>query len=126
MATAKKSSAKKVSTKRASAKQATAEAVPAKQAQSKQTAPAKPSAGKVSGKSPVAKTPTTKTASKRTLVEPHAGDKRYVRRDGDGQFNESDDVSRSLSQDVRKRAKTVSKPGQGDKGDMKKTAKKAR
>ena len=34
-------------------------------------------------------------------------------------FNESDDVSRSLSQDVRRKASTVSKPGQGDRGDRK-------
>jgi hypothetical protein len=32
-------------------------------------------------------------------------DKRYVRRDAKGRFKESDDVSRSLSQDVRKPAK---------------------
>ncbi len=44
-------------------------------------------------------------------------DKRYVRRNEKGEFKESDDVGRSLSQDVRKRAKTVAKPGQGDKGD---------
>lgn len=46
-------------------------------------------------------------------------DKRYVRRNEKGQFKESDDVSKSLSQDVRKRAKTVVKPGDGDKGDQK-------
>lgn len=58
-------------------------------------------------------------ARKRELIEPHAGDKRYVRRDEMGRFNESDDVSRSLSQDVRKKAATVAKPGQGDRGDRK-------
>ena len=36
-----------------------------------------------------------------------------------GKFKESDDVGRSLSQDVRKKAKTVVKAGQGDKGDRK-------
>jgi hypothetical protein len=36
-----------------------------------------------------------------------------------GEFKESDDVGRSLSQDVRRRAKTVVKAGQGDKGDQK-------
>jgi hypothetical protein len=46
-------------------------------------------------------------------------DKRYVRRDGKGQFKESDDVSRSLSADRRRKAKTASKPGQGDRGDRK-------
>jgi hypothetical protein len=58
-------------------------------------------------------------AKKRELIEPHPGDKRYVRRDDKGQFKESDNVSRSLSQDVRKKASTASKPGQGDRGDRK-------
>lgn len=58
-------------------------------------------------------------AKKRELIEPHAGDKRYIRRDDQGRINESDDVSRSLSQDVRRKASTVSKPGQGDRGDRK-------
>jgi len=58
-------------------------------------------------------------AKKRELIEPHAGDKRYIRRDDHGRFNESDDVSRSLAQDVRKKAATVAKHGQGDRGDRK-------
>ncbi len=44
-------------------------------------------------------------------------DKRYVRRDTQGQFKESDDVGRSLSADRKRQAKTVSKSGQGDRGD---------
>ena len=44
-------------------------------------------------------------------------DKRFVRRDAKGQFKESDDVGRSLAQDVRKDAKTKTKKGQGDRGD---------
>ena len=47
-------------------------------------------------------------------------DKRYVRRDEKGQFKESDDVGRSLSQDVKKEARTEVKSGQGDRGDQKK------
>lgn len=47
-------------------------------------------------------------------------DKRYVRRDEKGQFKESDDVGRSLSQDVKKSAKTKVKSGQGDRGDRRK------
>ena len=47
-------------------------------------------------------------------------DKRYVRRDDRGQFKESDDVGRSLSQDVKKSARTEVKSGQGDRGDQKK------
>jgi hypothetical protein len=54
----------------------------------------------------------------RTLEgRPHKGDKRYIRRDERGRIKESDDVGRSLSQDRRRQAKTVAKPGQGDKGD---------
>ena len=44
-------------------------------------------------------------------------DKRFVRRDADGKFKESDDVGRSLSQDRRTDAETETKPGQGDRGD---------
>ena len=55
--------------------------------------------------------------SKRELIEPHKGDKRYVRRDEQGQFKESDDVGRSLSQDRRQHAEAEAKPGQGDRGD---------
>ena len=56
------------------------------------------------------------TESKREVISPH-GHKRYVRRDSKGRFAESDDVSRSLSQDVRQHARNDSKPGQGDRGD---------
>jgi hypothetical protein len=54
----------------------------------------------------------------RELIEPHPGDKRYVRRDDKGRIDESVDVGESLSKDVRQHAKTVTKPGQGDKGDQ--------
>ncbi len=57
--------------------------------------------------------------AKRELIEPTKGDKRYVRRDPEGRFKESDDVGRSLAADQRKKAKTVTKPGHGDKGDRK-------
>ena len=56
--------------------------------------------------------------AKRELINTGT-DKRYVRRNERGEFKESDDVGRSLSQDVRRRAKTVVKAGQGDKGDQK-------
>lgn len=58
-------------------------------------------------------------ASKRELIEPHKGDKRFIRRDENGRIKESDDVSRSLSQDQKREAKTQSKPGEGDRGDRK-------
>ncbi len=57
-------------------------------------------------------------SSKRELVDT-GNDKRYVRRDSKGQFKESDDVGRSLAQDVKKDAKTMVKSGQGDRGDQK-------
>ena len=44
-------------------------------------------------------------------------DKRYVRRDSEGRFKESDDVGRSLAADRRTKAKTKTKKGEGDKGD---------
>lgn len=56
------------------------------------------------------------TSKKRELISPN-GDKRFIRRDDKGRIVESDDVGRSLSQDVRKHAKTKAKPGQGDRGD---------
>lgn len=57
-------------------------------------------------------------SSKRELVDT-GNDKRYVRRNEKGQFDEVDDQSRSLSQDVKKQAKKTVKSGQGDKGDQK-------
>jgi hypothetical protein len=54
---------------------------------------------------------------KRELIEPHKGDKRYVRRNKKGEFKEVEDVGRSLAADRPRKAKTVSKPGYGDKGD---------
>jgi hypothetical protein len=59
-----------------------------------------------------------KSAAKRQLIAPR-GDKRYIRRDAKGRIKESDDVSRSLSQDRRRKAKTAAKSGQGDRGDRK-------
>jgi len=56
------------------------------------------------------------SSKKRELISPN-GDKRYVRRDNQGRIKESDDAGRSLSQDVRKPAKTKVKSGQGDRGD---------
>jgi hypothetical protein len=57
-------------------------------------------------------------AGKRELIEPNEGDKRYVRRDENGQFTEDQvDVGRSLSADARSDAKTTVPTGQGDRGD---------
>ncbi|MFS8146403.1 hypothetical protein ATY78_18235 [Rhizobium sp. R635] len=56
--------------------------------------------------------------SKRELIDTGT-DKRYVRRDDQGRFKESDDVGRSLSADKRRKAKTDAKSGEGDRGDHK-------
>jgi hypothetical protein len=48
-------------------------------------------------------------------------DKRFVRRDEQGQFKESDDVGRSLARDRQQEAKTKVPSGQGDRGDQKKS-----
>lgn len=58
------------------------------------------------------------TDSNRELISPR-GDKRLVRRDSKGRFAQSDDLGRSLAQDVRQHAKNESQPGQGDRGDRK-------
>ena len=57
-------------------------------------------------------------AAKRERIRVN-GDTRYVRRDSKGQFNEFDDVGRSLSQYRKRKAKNVAKSGQGDRGDRK-------
>jgi hypothetical protein len=54
-------------------------------------------------------------AGKRELIDTGT-DKRYVRRNEKGEFKESDDVGRSLRQDVKQKAKTIVKAGYGDKG----------
>lgn len=55
----------------------------------------------------------------RELIEPHKGDKRYVRRSKSGEFKESDEVGRSLAADRRTKATTFAKKGEGDRGDQK-------
>ena len=54
--------------------------------------------------------------SERELIDTGT-DKRFVRRDEDGKFSESDDVSRSLSSDQKRKAKNDKPRNQGDKGD---------
>jgi hypothetical protein len=57
-----------------------------------------------------------RSSGRRELIAPR-GDKRFARRSRGGQFSESDDVSRSLSTDRRRKSKTKAKRGQGDRGD---------
>jgi hypothetical protein len=60
---------------------------------------------------------TGRKTSKRTLLEPHKDDRRYVRRNSKGQFKTEVNVSRSLAADRRRKAKTKVGKGQGDRGD---------
>ena len=67
------------------------------------------------------KVATKKTArrkvAKRELIDT-GRNKLYVRRNKLGtSFKEVEDVGRSLAQDRRRKAKTVAKRGQGDRGD---------
>jgi hypothetical protein len=56
-------------------------------------------------------------AKDRELIEPKENDKRFVRRDEHGQFEEQDDVGRSLTRDRKADAKTKVKKGEGDRGE---------
>ena len=77
---------------------------------------AKKKAAKKASKKATKKSGARKKASKRELINT-GRDKRFVRRDDGGRFNESDDVGRSLSQDRKRKAKKRAKSGQGDRGD---------
>ncbi len=57
--------------------------------------------------------------SKRTVIEPNKGDKRYARRNKQGEFKKQVSVGRSLAADRRRTAKTKVPKGQGDRGDVK-------
>ena len=65
------------------------------------------------------KWPARRKAARRELIDTGTN-KLYVRRNRRGtSFKEVEDVGRSLSQDRRRKAKTVAKRGQGDRGDRK-------
>lgn len=55
----------------------------------------------------------------RQLIEPHPGDKRYVRREKGKFTSRQVDVGRALTADRRSKSKTVVKKGEGDRGDQK-------
>ena len=59
------------------------------------------------------------TKSHRELIDTGT-DKRFVRRNEKGQFEDVVDVGRSLAQDRQQEAKTKVPPGQGDRGDQEK------
>lgn len=78
-----------------------------KKTASKKTAPRKKASAKTARKSP----------AKRELIDTGTN-KLFVRRNKRGtSFTEVVDVGRSLAQDRRRKAKTASRPGQGDRGD---------
>lgn len=54
----------------------------------------------------------------RQLIEPHKGDKRYVRRKKGKLTTKQVKVGRSLAADRRSKSKTVVKKGEGDRGDQ--------
>ena len=55
--------------------------------------------------------------SKRELIDT-GRDKRFMRRNEKGQFDEQVDVGRSLAADRRQHSKKTVPPGQGDRGDQ--------
>jgi hypothetical protein len=57
-----------------------------------------------------------KAAGKRDLVKAKTGTF-YAKRTAAGKFTELDEQGRSLAVDRRKKAKTKTKPGFGDRGD---------
>ena len=59
---------------------------------------------------------------KREVIQPHGNDKRYIRRDKEGQFTSQQvNVGKSLSADRRSKSKTIVPKGQGDRGDQKRS-----
>ncbi|MFL6590379.1 MAG: hypothetical protein ACJ8M4_09425 [Chthoniobacterales bacterium] len=56
--------------------------------------------------------------SKRTVIEPKKSDRRYVRRNKQGEFKKQVKVGRSLAADRKRKAKSKVKKGQGDRGDV--------
>ncbi|WP_289298343.1 hypothetical protein [uncultured Reyranella sp.] len=78
---------------------------------------AKKKAAKKKGAKAAKRKTATKSANRRELIDTGTN-KLFVRRNERGtSFKEVVDVSRSLRSDRRQKARTVSKPGQGDRGD---------
>jgi hypothetical protein len=57
-----------------------------------------------------------KKTAKRELIDT-GSDKRYVRRDDQGRFEQVVDVGRSSAQDQKRKAERKAPKGQGDRGD---------
>lgn len=74
-------------------------------------------ANKAAKKKVAKKKSARKSAARRELIDTGTN-KLFVRRNARGtSFKEVEDVGRSLTADRRRKAKTVAKRGQGDKGD---------
>jgi hypothetical protein len=66
-----------------------------------------------------------KPQGRREQIQPHPGDKRYIRRDDEGHFTKDQvDVHRSLSADDRRTAERVVPEGQGNRGDERRSPRK--
>ena len=107
--------------KKKAAKKSAMKKGPAKKAKKKPAA--KKSAAKKSMKAVARKSPARKAAKKKTpkarkreLINTGT-DKRFVRRDEVGQFQDVVDVGRSLAADIRQPALFDVPAGQGDRGD---------
>jgi hypothetical protein len=59
----------------------------------------------------------------RTLIEPRAGDRRYIRRKKGKFTSKQASVGRSLATDRRSKSKTIAKKGEGDRGDQRRRKK---
>jgi hypothetical protein len=110
MARKKPAARKKTSRKNSQAKKSTKKKATAKKSVAKKGKARRPMANLVASKKRRAK------ARKRELIDTGT-DKRYVRRDEQGQFQDVVDVSRSLSMDIQRQAETVAPAGHGDRGD---------
>jgi hypothetical protein len=89
----------------------------AKKAAKKKIAKRKVAKKKVAKKKVATKKSARKSAAQRELIDTGTN-KLFVRRNARGtSFKEVEDVGRSLTADRRRKAKTVAKRGQGDKGD---------
>lgn len=88
-----------------------------KKAAKKKIAKKKATKKKVAKKKVAKKKAARKSATRRELIDTGTN-KLYVRRNARGtSFKEVEDVGRSLTADRRRKARTVAKRGQGDKGD---------
>ena len=116
MATKKASPSRKSSSKKSSGSKAGSKKSSSKKAGSAKSGSKKSSGSSGSKKSSAKKSSAKRGSGKRELIDTGTS-KRYVRRDGEGQFKESVDVGRSLSADRKRKSSKKVKSGYGDRGD---------